>query len=182
MNEVTPLYEQFLYFFICGAFLGLGYELLRLLRVCVPHGTVVTGIEDTLYLSLCAVILFGFSLETGNGEFRLLYLVSAAAGALLYFLTAGRLIKKLYTLILTALAKIFRVCFRPIKKYFIKFAHFISEFFGKIYKLLLLKGKNRLNNLQRKGKVLYNLNDIKAKGDETVAGKSKIKAKIKKEQ
>ncbi|MCH5323687.1 MAG: spore cortex biosynthesis protein YabQ [Eubacterium sp.] len=182
MNVETPLYEQFLYFIVCGAFLGLGYEILRLLRFCLPHGVIVTGIEDTLYLSLCGFILFGFSMEIGNGQFRLLYLVSAAVGAAVYFLTVGRLIKKLYTLILSAFSKIIRFIFRPVKKAIGKFAHFLGARFGKVYKLLSAKLKNRLNNLKSKHNMLYNHNDNTARGDEIIAGKQKIKAKVKKEQ
>lgn len=182
MNVETPLYEQFLYFLICGVFLGLGYEILRFLRLCLPHGVIVTGIEDTLYLSLCAFILFGFSMEIGNGEFRLLYLISAAVGAAVYFLTVGRLIKMLYSQLIKVFIKIFKMVFCPLKKVFIKIAHILANCFGKVYKLLFLKLKNRLINLKSKHKVLYNLSDKSARGDEIIAGKTKIQAKIKKEQ
>ena len=182
MNVETPLYEQFLCFMLCGVFLGLGYEVLRSLRFCLPHGTIVTGIEDTIYLLLCSVILFGFSMEIGNGEFRLLYLVSACIGAAAYFLTLGRLVRWSFSLIVTFIKRILSLLFRPIRKLFVKIAHFLHLHFSKVYKILLDNAKNCINRLKNKRKILYNLSDSTAKGDVAVAGKPKIKAQVKKEQ
>ncbi len=181
MNVTTPLYEQLVYFFVCGIFLSLGYELFRVLRVCLPHGTIAVGIEDTLYLSLCGVILFGFAMEVGNGEFRLMYLISAAAGAAVYFLTAGRLIKFIYSAFINFLRRFLKKIFTPIGKLFIKIAHFVMGHFGKVYKIIYLSVKKRAERLKSRYALVYNHNSTNINGDEKVAERPKIKAKIKKE-
>lgn len=93
MNEETSLMWQIACFCVCGALLGVLYEPLRILRLIIPHHSFITGVEDTVYLALCGVVLFGLSMETGNGNFRLSYLLAAFVGGVVYFLTVGRLIK-----------------------------------------------------------------------------------------
>ncbi|MFQ7797996.1 MAG: spore cortex biosynthesis protein YabQ, partial [[Eubacterium] siraeum] len=100
MNEETSLMWQIACFCVCGALLGVLYEPLRILRLIIPHHSFITGVEDTAYLSLCGVVLFGLSMETGNGNFRLSYLLAAFVGGVVYFLTAGRLIKIIYSAVI----------------------------------------------------------------------------------
>ena len=44
--------------FLLGAVLMISYDLLRLFRLLVPHGSLWTGLEDLFYWIYCAVMTF----------------------------------------------------------------------------------------------------------------------------
>ena len=127
MNEETSLMWQIACFCVCGALLGVLYEPLRILRLIIPHHSFITGVEDTVYLALCGVVLFGLSMETGNGNFRLSYLLAAFVGGVVYFLTVGRLIKIIYSamikIVFKAVKLIGRKLLRPVIRCFVSIAH-----------------------------------------------------------
>ena len=185
MNVETPLITQFAYFALCGVFLGLGYEVLRILRACVPHCSFVVGIEDTLYLALCGLILFGFSMEIGSGRFRLFYLVFALLGAVLYYFTAGKLIRLVYLWIIKAvkfvLKSLYKVICRPVAKLFVFIAHKCSVPFVKIHKNFLSASEKYRKRLQLHIQMMYNNKNDLSEGNGNVDRKAPIKAKIKKE-
>jgi hypothetical protein len=85
------LYELMM-FCILGFLSAALYEPLRIVRLFVKTGTLMTGIQDFLFLSACGLIVFAYSLEFGAGYFRYFYVVGVVFGATVYFLTAGRLI------------------------------------------------------------------------------------------
>lgn len=78
-------------FTILGAALAALYEPLRVARVILRVPAGVSGVADFLYLCLCGLIAFAYSLEFGVGYFRYYYAVALVFGAAVYFLTLGRL-------------------------------------------------------------------------------------------
>ena len=54
--------------FLLGAVLMISYDLLRLFRLLVPHGSLWTGLEDLFYWIYCAVMTF--SLWENSGVVR----------------------------------------------------------------------------------------------------------------
>ena len=68
MNVEVSLVWQLSCFSVCGMLLGVGYELLRIIRTVIPHHSFAVGVEDTFYLSFCGLVLFGLSMEIGNGN------------------------------------------------------------------------------------------------------------------
>lgn len=184
MSTETSLIWQLACFSLCGVFLGIGYELLRILRLIIPHHNFAVGAEDTFYLALCGVILFGLAMETGNGNFRLSYLVAALAGAVVYFLTVGRLIKLVYTAIVKTLIKLLKLIIgkllKPLAKCFVSIAHKIEQPFVKIYENIRAKMKKRKADLKKASEMLYN-NDINHERNELKIVGS-IKGKVRKIQ
>lgn len=78
---------------LAGALLGLYYDLLSLPRALL-RGGVSTAICDLLF-SLGALLgLFTLGLGPGEGELRIFMLLAAAAGFLLWELSAGRQIRR----------------------------------------------------------------------------------------
>ena len=142
MNEETSLMWQIACFCVCGALLGVLYEPLRILRLIIPHHSFITGVEDTAYLSLCGVVLFGLSMETGTGNFRLSYLLAAFVGGAVYFLTVGRLIKIIYSAVIKTVFKavklIGRKLLRPVIRCFVSIAHKLMLPFVKLYENICL--------------------------------------------
>ena len=171
MNVETSLIWQLACFSVCGIFLGAGYEVLRVLRTVIPHHSFIVGVEDTFYLALCGLVLFGLSMEIGNGIFRASYLFSAAVGAIVYFLTFGRLVKLVYTMVIKTTIKIVKIVFGKLLKPVWK-VHF--------YKIMNNKIKRAEAALKKHRRILYN-NDNKLERDEVV-NVSRIEGKIRKIQ
>ena len=77
---------------VMGVFFGLLYEVFRISRIAFNLSKITIAIEDFVFLMLCAIGVFAFSLEYGNGMIRLFFVIGALLGAILYLLTVGRLI------------------------------------------------------------------------------------------
>lgn len=182
MNVETPLILQMGYFLLCGIFIGLFYEVLRILRLAVAHNAVAVGVEDALFITLCAPVLFGLSMEVGNGSFRLLYAVSALAGAVLYYFTAGKLIRFIYSFLFKVLAAIFGFVYKklilPFGKTVVKLAHKLLFPFVKIYKKAISSVKVRTEHLKLSREKSYN-KLYNSERNEKIETKHPIKAKIK---
>lgn len=184
MNVETSLIFQLACFSLCGVFLGVGYELLRIIRLIIPHHSFVVGVEDTFYLSLCGLVLFGLSMEIGNGNFRPTYLLAAFLGALIYFLTVGRLIKLIYSVIICVIIKIFkffgRKLLKPLASCFVSIAHKSSKPFVKLYENTKQKINKRITDLKTPPEMIYN-NDINLERNEASVG-NRIEGKVRKIQ
>ena len=53
------LHEELVLFFlsvIFGAVIGVAYDVLRVFRLVFPHNTLLTAIEDLVFLSLCGTL------------------------------------------------------------------------------------------------------------------------------
>ena len=56
--------------FLLGAVLMVSYDLLRLFRLLVPHGSLWTGLEDLFYWIYCAVMTFSLLFWENSGVVR----------------------------------------------------------------------------------------------------------------
>lgn len=56
--------------FLLGAVLMISYDLLRLFRLLVPHGSLWTGLEDLFYWIYCAVMTFSLLFWENSGVVR----------------------------------------------------------------------------------------------------------------
>ena len=67
------LHEELVLFFlsvIFGAVIGVAYDVLRVFRLVFPHNTLLTAIEDLVFLSLCGLAFAVFSFTAARGVFR----------------------------------------------------------------------------------------------------------------
>ncbi len=181
MNIDTPLIEQFLAFYILGIIISLFYELLRIFRMLFNHSSFFTGIEDTLFLAIAGVVLFGFSMITGNGEFRLFYLVFAVFGAATYYFTVGKLINIFFCYFTKALKSLLKIILKPIKKLLVIIAHKSSAIFSYLYKKLKSIRNKLYILLKNRRKIVYNENVFSDKEGAIIGTRNSVKAKIKKE-
>lgn len=181
MNVATPITEQMLYFFVCGIFIGFLYEFLRLFRQIIKHNNFLVGAEDVLFFSLCGFLLFGLSMNIGNGQFRIYFLISAVAGAFVYYFTIGRLINLAYKVILKWLSAFLRFLFSPFKKVFGIIILKLKRIFVRLYKKIEKTSKNAVRHLKNSNKMMYNkLCDKKERSGKNDVN-SKIKAKVKRQ-
>ncbi len=70
--------------FLLGVVLMISYDLLRLLRLFIPHNPFWIGVEDFLYCIGCAVMTFCFLFWENNGVFRGYVIIGAFSGMILY--------------------------------------------------------------------------------------------------
>lgn len=184
MNVEVSLVWQLSCFSVCGMLLGVGYELLRIIRTVIPHHSFAVGVEDTFYLSFCGLVLFGLSMEIGNGNFRATYLLFAAIGFILYIFTVGRLFRFVYTVVIGAIKKIFRFVFgkllKQLRKAFVSFVHKFALPFVQFYKNINDKIKRAQADLKKHREILYN-NDNNLERNEAV-NVGRIEGKIRKIQ
>jgi spore cortex biosynthesis protein YabQ len=79
---------------LCGAVLGLLFDLLRVVRGYYRPAWILSAISDLLFWTVATVALSG-ALFFGNwGEFRLYVLIGLLAGIGLYYWLAGALIRR----------------------------------------------------------------------------------------
>ena len=70
--------------FVLGILLMISYDLLRLFRLLIPHGSLWTGLEDFFYWIYCAVMTFSLLFYENDGILRGYVIVSAFLGMFLY--------------------------------------------------------------------------------------------------
>lgn len=170
-----------------GFVLGLFYDILRTLRLALPHSKILTVIFDIFYFFVSAVVTFLFLLSVNMGQVRLFMIAAEAVGALFYYFTFGsaamkvtdRLVRRFHKacrFLCRLCGRPFHAFFRILKKYWRK----IQVFFKKTYK----KSEKNKKKLLKKSRIyVYNLFGIlgKRKGLQKEAqvemAKSKKKAK-----
>lgn len=81
-----------LYSFLTGAGLMITYDLLRILRIFVPHSYVFIGIEDMIYWIYAALVTFSLLYEQNDGGLRGYVIAGIFLGMFLY----DRLISRLF--------------------------------------------------------------------------------------
>ncbi len=85
MSQVITGQVLFVLRTLCnGMLLMAGYDVLRLFRWMIPHGTVGVWMEDVLYWCLAALPTFWLFLSYNEGIIRWYGLLGLLAGAVLY--------------------------------------------------------------------------------------------------
>lgn len=73
-----------LHSFLLGLVLMISYDLLRLFRLCIPHGKWWTGLEDFSYCIYCAVMTFRLLFYENSGAVRGYVIVCAFLAMIFY--------------------------------------------------------------------------------------------------
>lgn len=81
--------EIFLYASLAGLSVLLAYRVLICVRKIIPHGDILTGLEDFFYWICVSVYLFIKMYETTFGEIRWFFVLGVLSGA-----AAGKLFMK----------------------------------------------------------------------------------------
>ena len=101
-----------------GVFVGAAYDVLRVLRMLLPHNSLLTAAEDIGFLAAYAVLLTAFSNAAARGEMRLYFVIGSAIGFTLYFFTLGRVVTAVLRKFLAGLGAALKVIFSPLKTVF----------------------------------------------------------------
>lgn len=106
--------------FLFGILLMLIYDIFRILRRIIKHGTILTAIEDVIYWLFCAIGIFAMLYQENDGLLRWFVVGGVAVGMLLENKLISPWVIRLFVKILKAwmkiIKKIFDVVVRPVKK------------------------------------------------------------------
>lgn len=178
-SDIIIEVDVFLKAIAFGAACGLLYDMLRIFRRVRTRGYVLTGIEDLLYWSVAAVIMFVFIYKQNGGTIRAYIIMGMVAGMFLYEMVLGRFIVKYLTLI-------FKKIFGFLDKIFGKFFKIVSLLLKKCFKpfkILIIRLKKRKverksRKINQKREKISGSSDIK-RGAEVENRKNKKKRKEK---
>lgn len=103
---------------LVGAGLFLFYDILRIFRRIVPHGTIWISVEDFLYWLVCTGTVFVMLYQENDGMVRGFALGGVVLGMLLYYALLSRFVIKANVLVLKTvlgvLKKVLGFFFRPL--------------------------------------------------------------------
>ena len=118
-------------FLLAGAGLFLLYDILRIIRRILPHGTVAVGIEDFFYWLVCTGVVFVMLYRENDGMVRGFALLGMAVGTVLYYLLLSRYVVSLHVFLLKSvlqlLHKVFGVLFAPVIRLGKKVGRFLKK-------------------------------------------------------
>ncbi|MCL2421678.1 MAG: spore cortex biosynthesis protein YabQ, partial [Defluviitaleaceae bacterium] len=77
-----------------GFVIGFVYDLFRILRKTVKHGTLWVQLEDILYWLAVSLLMFYFMLHRNYGEIRFFSIAGAALGMIIYFYSVSFVVIK----------------------------------------------------------------------------------------
>lgn len=75
-----------------GILMGIGYDIIRIIRRLFPHNRIFIGIEDILFFLISSILIFIKIFKANYGTIRGFILLGILLGVLLYYLTISNLI------------------------------------------------------------------------------------------
>lgn len=103
-----------------GAALMMLYDIVRIFRNIVKHGTILMAVEDILYWLLCAVGIFAMLYQENDGLLRWFVLGGVAVGMLLENSLVSPFVIRIFVRVIRAwlkiIQKMLRFFSRPLKK------------------------------------------------------------------
>lgn len=126
--------------FLCGLGVALTYDVFRIMRRLIQHGTFWVGLEDVCYWTFCTIMVFLLLYYRNDGRLRGYAFFSILLGILVYYLIFGRFIVKVTVKLLEWFIKAIKVFLRfsvgPFAKVGRKIFLFLRKMLKKIYKVL----------------------------------------------
>lgn len=109
--------------FATGVILIFVYDLLRIIRRLIPHGTVWIAVEDFLFWAGSALTIFAMLYRENDGYLRGFSIGGVVLGMLLYSLLLSRfvvkgsvfILEKVLYVLLRPLIRLGRLFFRPVR-------------------------------------------------------------------
>lgn len=149
-NFVLNQTQIFFIFLICGAFIGLLFDVFRILRKSFKTPDWLTYIEDVVFWLLTCIILAYTIFRYNNGELRAFLFIGLLLGFILYLLLVSKFIihisvkviktiKKVVKMVLKWLSYPLKIIFTIIRKLFFKPISFV--FINVRYKIKQIMSK-----------------------------------------
>ena len=109
-NTVQQLYSLLIYL-LSGFFVGILFDIFRILRKTFKTPDIVTYIEDILFWLLTGLYLIYISLNVSDGQIRIYNIIGLIIGIITYLLLFSKIFIKVNV-------KIMKIILFPIKKLF----------------------------------------------------------------
>ncbi|MBO4523475.1 spore cortex biosynthesis protein YabQ [Ruminococcus sp.] len=149
---------------VMGLAIGVAFDVIRAIRLIIPHNKVLVAFEDVAFLLFYSVALVTFAGSVARGDLRAYFVIGNILGFMIYFVTLGNIVMKtlrnLFLIIVTCFGMIlrpFKMIFAPLyKKVYVKFVRnlqIIVKRFKKIRIVLLKRPSmlyNKMENKKRK--------------------------------
>ncbi len=156
-QEIFTELAVFMQSFLAGVTVILAYDMLRILRKVIRHGTILLAIEDLLYWIGCALFLFQVLFRINDGQIRWYSLAGIAMGMMLYNFTLSAILVKYTSAVIQRILKLsgnfILFVTRPFRWILKKIMGFLKYLSRKI-KLLAKYIKKRLKNIYKEVKIL----------------------------
>lgn len=153
---LAPSTLLFFYSIIAGAFLGVVYDVFRIIRIACPPKKIGIIVQDITFALICIIVTLMFLQFFTNGALRFFILVGEFVGFLLYYLTIGVIVTKTARVIINIVKKIIYILIWPFRKIFgwifSKLCPLLSRLIQKLRKILKTSKKRLLFYLR----ILYN--------------------------
>ena len=128
----------FIIFILNGIFIGILFDIFRILRRTIKTSDFFTYIEDLIFLTVSAATIIYSMFRWNSGEIRGYIFLGIILGLLIYTLNFSKIIIKFSVSIINKIKEIciniFLVIFKLVKKIFIKPVTFIIINLKKIFK------------------------------------------------
>ena len=137
---LAPSTLLFFYSILTGAFLGVVYDIFRILRIAYPPKKIGIIAQDITFALICIIATLIFLQFFTNGALRFFVLVGEFLGFLLYYLTIGVIVIKMAKVIIKIVKKILYIVIWPFRKifgwFFSKLSPLLNRFIQKLSKIL----------------------------------------------
>lgn len=104
---------------IMGVFVTFVYDILRIIRRVIPHGSFCVSVEDFIFWVYCGAEVFLLMYHESNGTLRWFAVTGALVGMFLYKKLFGRLFVKYVSrglgMLLKGIGRIWKRLFRPVR-------------------------------------------------------------------
>ncbi len=107
--------EIFLYAVITGAVISLIYDIFRIIRVAIKHGTLLTAIEDISFSIISLIVTLIYFIQFNNGTLRLYLAIGIICGFIICHYTLGNWILSFSRIIISFIKAILRLISMPFK-------------------------------------------------------------------
>ena len=137
----------FLWSCVLGVFLGIVFDILRVIRIIKKHSSVAVFIEDMLFIIFSSICIFIYIMQQARGEIKYFIFLGALLGFILYIVTVGNfvvnIIKKIVLFIKSILYKIYVTVIKPVLLFFV---HILQKVFVVTVSNYLKSKKNNKKN------------------------------------
>lgn len=143
---------------LLGAGLGVWYDFFRLVRILIPHNTVLTAAEDLLFLAGCTAAFCCFTSGAVRSELHWWYALGTVLGMVLYLLTLGSLVTGMLRRVILPVKKAFVLIGQAAVCRFVRCSKVTVRYFKK-YIILLMKVPVMLYN-NKESKIRKNVENV----------------------
>lgn len=116
-HAITIELQFFLISILWGGILLLAYDVLRILRRLIKHGSILIAFEDLIFWILASIFIFAMMYRENNGIIRGFSILGMAIGMVLYHNILSDLVVAWITKLIHTLLRPFMFAYKRVKKF-----------------------------------------------------------------